>query len=117
MNDPEEDLRTLFARLREADREQAPGFYAMRARALAPTPRLLPLWRWGLTAAAALGLLGAALLFRPASRSGPVTYDALAQELERAQASLHEHLAAQSELTTWQSPTDFLLHPIPPNHP
>lgn len=118
MNESDEDLKGLFARQREADSTRAPGFYAMRARALSetPAPRPIALWRWGLSAAAALSLLIVALLW-PAPRPSPTSYDTLARELDRAQASLHNHLAAQSEFTAWQSPTDFLLNPTQHNNP
>jgi hypothetical protein len=124
MNEPDEDLQELFARQREVDRTCAPGFYAMRARVLADAPasRPIALWRWGLLTATALGLLFATLL-RPVSapksapRTAPTSYDALARELDRAQASLNDRLMAQSQITAWQSPTDFLLHHPPQNNP
>jgi hypothetical protein len=113
---PDEDLRALFARQRCADRERAPGFAALCIRkpgAAAVTTGWPPLaWRWAMPGAAALGL-GLTLIFSlHHSAKVPLrSPGALELDLEQIDASLQESLAAQTALTAWQSPTDFLLTP------
>jgi len=118
MNDPmpEEDLKGLFARQQAADHERAPSFHAMRTRALTARAAFSPArpatWRWVFSGAAACGLALAAVLSLPHSTKAPVIApDALAREFDALDATLQKSLAAQNELTAWQSPTDFLLHP------
>lgn len=79
---PDDDLRKLFATLRERDLGATPGFAAPRA----PAPRR---WRgsavrWAIAAAAVASL--AIILGRPARQEAPVP-----------------------SLSAWRAPTDFLL--------
>ena len=79
---PDDDLRKLFATLREGDLRAAPAFDAPRA----PAPRR---WRgsaarWAIAAAAVASL--AILFWRPARQVAPVP-----------------------SLSAWRAPTDFLL--------
>jgi len=118
MSDPisDEDLQALFARQRAADCEQAPAFLAMSAQARVtqlPAPQATaPVWHWAWSGAAALGLALAAVLslYRP-TKAPTISRDALAHELDEIDVALRKSIAAQHELTAWQSPTDFLLHP------
>ncbi len=118
MNDPipEEDLKALFARQKVADDERAPSFHAMRTWALAAQAAIAPArpatWRWVLSGAAACCLALVAVLSSHHSTKTPaLAQEALAREFDELDATLQKSLAAQSELTAWQSPTDFLLHP------
>jgi hypothetical protein len=120
MNDPmsDEDLKALFTRQRAADDERGPAFHAMRTRALAAraanSPAMPLAWRWMLSGAAALCLALLAVLSLHYSTKAPVTaQDTLTREFAELDATLEKSLAAQRELTAWQSPTDFLL---PPTH-
>ena len=112
---PDENLKALFDRQRAADHDRAPGFHAMRTRALAAgagTPRSMPLaWRWALSGAAALGLAAILSLHHPAP-APTRSHDVVVREIDQIDAAVQRSLAAQHELTAWQSPTDFLLHPI-----
>ena len=120
MSEPNRDdeLQSLFARRRVADRKGAPVFHAMRTRALetgaTPSPSAPPiLWRWLLPAGAALVLGITALLAVHHPTPTPVqTREVLARQLNEIDAALQRSLAAQHELTAWQSPTDFLLPPM-----
>lgn len=82
---PDDDLRKLFATLRERDLRDAPAFAAAATRR-APSPRRWrgPALRWAIAAAAIASL--AIVLARPLRRAAP----------------------AQS-LSAWRAPTDFLL--------
>jgi len=113
---PDEDLNALFSRRRAADHERAPGFHAMRTRVLtaraAVSPSLPPAWRWALSGAAALGLsLAAVLSLHQPARAPSVSAAALVREIDQIDTALQKSLAAQHDLTAWQAPTDFLLHP------
>jgi hypothetical protein len=112
---PEKDLEALFDRQRAADHERAPGFHAMRTKALATTTAVSPMmpamWRWALSGAAALTLgLAAILSLHHPAKAPTASTAALARELEQIDAALQKSLAAQTDLTAWQSPTDFLLN-------
>ncbi len=124
MSEPlsDEELRELFGRQRAADHEQAPTFSALRSRphrskAAAPAD-FAPVWRWALSGAVAL-ILGIATLvsFHPASRPATVSRDTVTRELDAIDAALQKSLSAQNSVTAWQSPTDFLLNPIPTQTP
>ena len=119
---PDEDLEALFARQRAVDHERSPAFHAMQARNVETRcsgQSAAPLaWRWALPGAIAIGLAvtAALILHRPDPAAPP--RDALARQLEEIDAALQRSAAAQHDLTAWQSPTDFLLHPIQnENHP
>jgi len=118
MNEPmsDEDLKALFDRRRAADEERAPAFHAMRTRALAARAAHSPArplaWRWAWSGAAALCLaLVATLVLRHSTKAPVVAQAALTREFAELDATLEKSLAAQRELTAWQSPTDFLLQP------
>ncbi|MDR3406742.1 MAG: hypothetical protein P4L99_29925 [Chthoniobacter sp.] len=118
MNDPmsDEDLKALFARQRAAEDERVPAFHAMRTRALAAraedSPAMPLAWRWVWSGAVALCLALVAVFSLHHSAKAPVVaQDTLTREFAELDATLEKSLAAQRELTAWQSPTDFLLHP------
>ena len=117
---PEENLKALFARQRTADHQRAPSVHALRTRALATqsaASAMTPLWRWALSGAAALGLALATILSLHHTAKPPIaSRDALVHELEQIDAALKKSLAAQEDLTAWQSPTDFLLNPTHNEH-
>jgi hypothetical protein len=112
---PEDELETLFGRQRAVHRDNAPSFHATRTRGLDPEATvhsLAPfLWRWALPGAAMLALVMVALLATRHPKAPPAR-EALAHQLNEIDAALQRSLAAQHELTAWQSPTDFLLQPI-----
>jgi hypothetical protein len=111
---PEDDLHALFERQRAADHEHAPGFHAMRARALASakSSRLRPVaWPWTLAGSAAAAIALAAMIFlNPPAKPRLAPRDTVIRELDQIDAALQKTLAAREDLTAWQSPTDFLLN-------
>jgi hypothetical protein len=120
MNDPlpDDDLSGLFTRQRTSERGRAPAFHGMRTRAIegagrAAPPHVIPTWRW-VAAAAALLMLGVGGFFSMHQRTPPpaVSREDVVREIAQVDEALQKSLAAQSSLTAWQSPTDFLLHSI-----
>jgi hypothetical protein len=112
---PDEDLQALFDRQRRADHERTPTFHALRSRALTSrpnAPRRIPAgWRWAMTGTAAFGLaLAAILALHQPVRPPLAAREMLVRQLDQVDAALEKSLAAQSALTAWQSPTDFLLN-------
>jgi hypothetical protein len=110
----DDDLEALFARQRAADHQRSPAFHAMRTRDLesrtATAASTSLLWRWGLTAACACGLALAALLTLRQHRSpSTMSREMALREIEQIDAAIQKNIRTQSDLTAWQSPTDFLL--------
>jgi hypothetical protein len=113
---PDDELEALFARQREVDHQNAPSFHPMRTRSLetqAVHSAIPYLWRWAFAGATAL-VVALTVLFttRPHPASPATRHDVLARQLDEIDTALQKSLAAQYELTAWQSPTDFLLQPI-----
>jgi hypothetical protein len=115
---PEDDLKGLFARQREANRQRAPTFHAMRTRSLeAPSagqPAASARW-WGWVAASVAVLVLAIEVLQnapphPAPR--PHRSELLALRLDAIDAAMQKSLVAQRDLSAWQSSTDFLLPPL-----
>ena len=109
---PDDDLQSLFQNQREADHARAPGFHAMRTRALAstkPAPHTSFAWPWALAGSMAILLAFVTVTFLHSSTKPQLaTRETVVRELDQIDAAL------QKNLTAWQSPTDFLLNPI--NH-
>src|SRR5579864_8279366 len=100
---PEDDLETLFARQRAADRESAPTFHALRTRHVETQSAIQPatplLWRWAVPAAAAIGLAIAATLIQHRPTPAAMQRDAMVREIEQIDEALQKSLRTQSDLT------------------
>ncbi|WP_131989047.1 hypothetical protein [Chthoniobacter flavus] len=115
---PDDELDSRFTRQRKVDRQNAPSFHAMRTRSLETPPggqseRSTLWWGWVSGSVVALALAIAAWQHthpHPAPRQRQP--ELLAQQLDAIDAALQKTMAAQHDLSAWQSPTDFLIPPI-----
>jgi hypothetical protein len=120
MSEPDDDLKALYTRQRDADQEHAPGFQTMRTRALEDSSAAqsskpaISRWAWPLAAAAAVVVVLVAFLAMPHSPAPPAltSREEVVRQIGQIDAALQQNLAAQQSITAWQSPTDFLLKPI-----
>lgn len=105
MNDPDQDLRDLFARQREAEHALVPAFRSLQRRATHEPSARAYAWRWALACGAATAV---ALLFmiQPA-QTAPSLTQALPVFLPPAEAA-STWLAGLSSSAT-DTPSDFLL--------
>ena len=108
MNDPNDPLRELFAKQRQATHEHAPRWKGLPDEK-PPLIHRLPAWSMASAAVLVLGLTF--LAWRPQ----PLALSSLSPLLPPPAA---EHLLELPEfsLTAWQSPTDFLLTTTPTIH-
>lgn len=109
MDDPDPQLRDLFARQRDEDRAVAPRWRSSLLRAGRVPHTTVWAWRWVATAACAV-LLGFWVKERPAPPPTPLAALPELLPLANSTARLFSELPAPTlPITAWQSPTDFLL--------